>query len=1553
MAKAKQTGQRVEVIGQQGLAKSTFANPDGSFTDETTQTPTRAKAADGSLVSIDTTLALSRGRLTPKATNSKVSIRATASIDTKLATADVANLDLPGAANITMGFGAALPVPVVTGDTATYALSPTAVLTASAMDDGFSENVVLSAAPATAPTYRFPLTVAGGLTPKLEDGVLTFTDADGNVVASSRPLIAWDAHRDGGEDPDHVSTLDAALTKDESGWELTLKPSMKYLTDPSTQYPVVVDPTVVTTNNSDTWYYPGNTVLHANDYYLRVGASGTNKVRTYLNWVTGPFTGKAVTGATMSLYQYEASSCSGQPTEVHPTLSLSNPNANLVAVDLDPAWASTSTFNTGGAGCSSSPNGYVTLDVGKQVSAWVTGEEPQYAMELRAGDETDANQQKRFCSEEAAPSGTGHCEGTTGVPKLSVTYRDELGIQSSYKMVDHKLNDRSQLSINARNGNAVLKASDVHLNGRGLDLNIDRFYNSLISGEDSQFGPGWSMSVGPDVYLKRGSSWFDYIAPGRTQYGRFVRYSDLPSPNPDNLTTDDFHTPNFGGSNVDMHDNGSGIMKMTFHQTQEKYYFDNFGCNTCDRLLTKTVDRNNNTINYNYTNKKLTSITDTHGRTVDINRGTNGYISSITERSAYSSSPRTWTYHYNSANHLDYYVDPTGARTDYGYTNDLLTSIQAAVRPDGKQPTTTLTYSNGQVTQTDYQIDSSGNTKRFTWDINADLSDAQDACNTDDNWDSFTTVTNVSDPQGGATKYCYKNRETNPNPTDPNKQTDNSAKFRTVDGLGHRRSTSFTPNMDSSTGTGQSNEGTTDGSTVFTYNTNNTLTKATQPKDTSGDTAGSTSFDYPTSNGSVAGGKFLPTSTATTASSCSSSSYDSRGNLTDSYTGMAGTSSNGTCSGSTSGKHSHVSYNNDGTPSSAYGPEAASSSSLTPSDKTQYFYFSTEPNAGELSKVVKPGGNSSCTTDRTGCTTYTYDSYSRVASTTDGNSKTTTYTYDKNDRITQVLTDSATTCTYSAGSCITYTFDNEGNLTSRVDRNGTTSFGYDWLNRQTSQTQPSGLVISSTFDGAGNLTTYAQTVPGTATDTVTYSYDAANQLQTVTDATGTFNYTYNNDGRPTKLELPVTGVSIGYSYTKSGKVKTINPAGGTSLPSYTYDYNDGTDEDSRLHKVTTGGVDTVYHYNDDDQVKDATPTSGTTYSYTYDDDGNIRSAKAGSTTTYYGYNENDQLCWSGPNDSAAAAMALTCATTPSGDTTYTSDKAGNNLGTSTGPISYNAQGQVDQISSPSGAGPVAMTYLDQGNNIRLSAGNDTFAGGGKLGTTARTTSYGTTFYTRDNNGQILNEHGYGGTYFYLLDRLGSTMALIDTNGAKAGSYTYDPYGKTTATAGTSATAAANNPWRYTGGYQDPIDGYYKFGARYYDAAGHFTSADSIAGNITRPEKYNSYTYTAGDPINNTDLSGTNLGGDFGSNAGAVAAGAIAGVTICAASIGVGCVIGGAILGSALSAGGAYAGTRIGGGSTAEAQGAARNSAITGLFFGAIGGPVGGLVAKGARAAAAQ
>ncbi len=166
------------------------------------------------------------------------------------------------------------------------------------------------------------------------------------------------------------------------------------------------------------------------------------------------------------------------------------------------------------------------------------------------------------------------------------------------------------------------------------------------------------------------------------------------------------------------------------------------------------------------------------------------------------------------------------------------------------------------------------------------------------------------------------------------------------------------------------------------------------------------------------------------------------------------------------------------------------------------------------------------------------------------------------------------------------------------------------------------------------------------------------------------------------------------------------------------------------------------------------------------------------------------------------------------------------------------------------ANAISMSYFDQGDDLRASAGADTFTGGGPLGVTARRNGSGVTYYTRDPQGQLVNVHGAGGTYYFVNDRLGSTIALVTTTGGLAGTYAYDPYGKTTPVSGTSTTAAQNNPWRYTGGYQDPGDGYYKLGARYYDAAGHFTQADNIAGSLTRPRS------TTATPIQRVTLSTT-------------------------------------------------------------------------------------------------
>ncbi|WP_369125309.1 RHS repeat-associated core domain-containing protein [Cryobacterium sp. GrIS_2_6] len=68
---------------------------------------------------------------------------------------------------------------------------------------------------------------------------------------------------------------------------------------------------------------------------------------------------------------------------------------------------------------------------------------------------------------------------------------------------------------------------------------------------------------------------------------------------------------------------------------------------------------------------------------------------------------------------------------------------------------------------------------------------------------------------------------------------------------------------------------------------------------------------------------------------------------------------------------------------------------------------------------------------------------------------------------------------------------------------------------------------------------------------------------------------------------------------------------------------------------------------------------------------------------------------------------------------------------------------------------------------------------------------------------------------------------------------------------TSAGAwAANNPWRYAGGYKEVSTGYTKFGARNYNPAiGRFTQTDPSR------QEANRYAYAGCNPISGKDPTG--------------------------------------------------------------------------------------------------
>ena len=79
------------------------------------------------------------------------------------------------------------------------------------------------------------------------------------------------------------------------------------------------------------------------------------------------------------------------------------------------------------------------------------------------------------------------------------------------------------------------------------------------------------------------------------------------------------------------------------------------------------------------------------------------------------------------------------------------------------------------------------------------------------------------------------------------------------------------------------------------------------------------------------------------------------------------------------------------------------------------------------------------------------------------------------------------------------------------------------------------------------------------------------------------------------------------------------------------------------------------------------------------------------------------------------------------------------------------------------------------------------------------------------------------TSYYEQDGLNSVASLTNSSGAIAQSYTYDSYGKITASTGT-----LTNPFQYTGREFDPETGIYEYRARYYDQ-GRVAQAFDLSG----------------------------------------------------------------------------------------------------------------------------
>jgi RHS repeat-associated protein len=506
--------------------------------------------------------------------------------------------------------------------------------------------------------------------------------------------------------------------------------------------------------------------------------------------------------------------------------------------------------------------------------------------------------------------------------------------------------------------------------------------------------------------------------------------------------------------------------------------------------------------------------------------------------------------------------------------------------------------------------------------------------------------------------------------------------------------------------------------------------------------------------------------------------------------------------------------------------------------KTTYAYDDTD----RLTSITDPNNN---------VTQITYDTENNPLSIEDANNHTTSFSYDAYGRVIQT--------TFPSNYYEQYGYDAANNLTSKTDRNGNTiSYVYDDLYRLTQKTYPDSSAVEYVYDLVGKLqqvtdptgtygfaydnmgrlvgTTTKYTFLPNTTYTNSYSYDAdssrvsmtdpqngvtsyaydtLNRLSTLTPpaafGSGSFGFTYDALSRRTQITRP-NGVTTNYSYDNLSRLLSVLHQVGASTidgATYTVDPVGNRTAKTDMHADVTSN----YTYDPLYELTQVTQATNTTESYSYDPVGDRLSSLG---VSQYGYNSSNELT-----------------STPS--TTYTYDNNGNTLTkvTSVGTTTYgwDYENRLTSVTLPGTGGTLAFKYDSLGRRVQKA-----FTQGSNTTTTNYLYDGWNAVEDVDQSGNILSRYvatrnideplaelRSSTVSYYEGDGLGSVTSISTSTGAIGNTYTYDSFGKLTASSGSIA-----NRFQYTGRELDSETGLYFYRARYYDPnTGRFLSEDRI------------------------------------------------------------------------------------------------------------------------------
>ncbi|MEV5984019.1 LamG-like jellyroll fold domain-containing protein [Streptomyces sp. NPDC052051] len=449
LAKAEETGERVEVTGERSEEATVYANPDGStMTLEESAVPVRVRTGDGGWRAPDATLARrADGTVAPKAAAVGMEFSGGGSKD------PLVRIDDHGR-SLELGWPGALPQPEVDGTTAVYRdVLPEVDLNVIASTEGFRTVLVIRTPEAAAqPELQridYSLRTSGLSVVENNSGGFNAVDHNGNWVFRTPRAQMWDSAGSSGTaesaagNAKHAAALSGASADDESarspGSEpapgdtvkpmkvtadddsLTVVPDSGMLTDTRAEhFPLYIDPPV-------SWGEAERTLLRSDGYESYGWGNGSDNrgegvgkcgswngyycgpgytQRLYFEFAPDKLKGKHVLDATFRVTEPWAFQCSPRWVQLYRTNNISASTtwasrpANLDLLgdrNVSAGRGSTCDPDTPAAPIefNDDPNeSYENLT--PTVSSFAAGKFSRLTLMLKAKDETDPSAWKRF-----------------------------------------------------------------------------------------------------------------------------------------------------------------------------------------------------------------------------------------------------------------------------------------------------------------------------------------------------------------------------------------------------------------------------------------------------------------------------------------------------------------------------------------------------------------------------------------------------------------------------------------------------------------------------------------------------------------------------------------------------------------------------------------------------------------------------------------------------------------------------------------------------------------------------------------------------------------------------------------------------------------------------------------------------------------------------------------------------------------------------------------------------------------------------------------------------